>query len=370
MKGKTLRFADRFLGSMLYTAYGLSAVKPKTTGKKLLAIKLWAIGESVLILPALKALHSKGYKISVLCTQQNSGIFEGLGFIQDVFVLELSPLKIRSMMSKIRKKCFGVCVDFEPYTKFSAVLCYQSGASVRVGFSNRPSLYTNDVEPNEDIHAVKNFINLASRLEKIKYPDKLVQLCFTASDKRNVEKILETFGIKKYDVLIGMHTGSAGSSLSRRWETDKFARLCDEILKKYNAKILLIGNGSESVINKEVCDKVKNKERVFDLSGKFSLKELIALMPRLNLFIANDSGPMHISAAMGTPTIGLFGPNLPERFGPYGKEHVGIYKGHGKAAVRPFKGTFSDNSEIKKIEVADVMKVADTILHQSVRTRR
>lgn len=365
MKGKNLRLADRVLGSCLYELYGLSPRRRKNTGKRLIAIKLWAIGESVLILPALKALHSKGYKISVLCTDQNSKVFEDITFIENVFVLELSPLKIRSLMSTIRKKMFGVCIDFEPYTKFSAVLCYQSGASTRIGFSNRSSLYTKSVEPDEDLHAVKNFVNLASQLEKIPYPKGLVKLNFRTGDMKSVEKLLDSYRIKKTDMLIGIHAGSAGSSTSRRWETNKFAKLCDALLKKHNVKIILIGNGDESEINKEIYDHIENKDKVFDLANKFNLKELFALMTKFNIFIANDSGPMHISAAMGTPTIGLFGPNLPERFGPYGKGHKGIYKGHGIPAVRPFKGMFSENSEIKKIEVSDVLAVVDSILRQS-----
>jgi heptosyltransferase-2 len=372
MKGKTLRLVDKILGSLLYAVYGVFSKirKRKAVGKKLLAIKLWAIGESILILPALKALHAKGYKISVLCTAQNSKIFEGLNFIDNVFILDLGVVKIFSMMSHIRKRNFGTCIDFEPYTKFSAVLSYLSGAGTRIGFSNRPLLYTKSVEPIENIHAVKNFINLASEFGKIPYPKNLVELSFSATDKKSVEKLLDSYRVKKYDTLIGVHAGSASSSTSRRWETNKFAGLCDVLLKKYNAKIILIGSDEEKEINEEIYEQTEVKEKIIDLSGKIGLKELIYLVTKLDLFIANDSGPMHVSSAMGTPTIGLFGPNLPERYGPYGKNHKGIYKGHGTPAVRPFKGVFSENFEIKKIEVNDVLKVADSILRQSGRIRR
>src|SRR2546427_12359609 len=61
-----------------------------------------------------------------------------------------------------------------------------------------------------------------------------------------------------------------------------------------------------------------------DLMGQTTLKDLIALLRRARLLITNDSGPMHLAAAVGTPVIALFGPNDPARTGPYGAGHTGL----------------------------------------------
>ncbi|MEM7819775.1 MAG: glycosyltransferase family 9 protein [Candidatus Aenigmatarchaeota archaeon] len=364
MDGKFLRFIDRIFGVLLYIIFSIMYKKHESriTGKNVLAIKLWALGESVLILPALNILRKCGYKISVIATKQNKTIFEGLNFIDEIIILNLNPFEFFKTIKKIRGKRFDICIDFEPYTKFSSVLSLLSNAKMRIGFSNRSKLYTNIVEPNEDIHAVKNFINLISVLHRASYPKKLVELKFTKQDKNRIKSIMKEYMIKKSNILIGVHAGSASSSISRRWSEYKFAELCDKLIENYNANIILIGGKNEKKINDKIISITKNKDKIIDFSGKLKLKELFALMKYFDLFIANDSGPMHISAAMGVKTIGLFGPNLPERYGPYGNKNIGLYKGNGIPAIRPFKGIFSENNEINKIEVEDVIRAVNILL--------
>jgi len=360
MNSNILRLLDNVIGVILYHIFGLFSKANGAKGKKILAIKLWALGESVLILPALKALHASGYKIYVLATKHNMAVFEGHNFIEDVIVLKLNPIKIMKTMKNIRKSQMNICIDFEPYTKFSAVLSYLSGAKKRIGFNNRPKLYTKAIAPNEDMHAVRNFVNLANALKKSDCPKELIPLNFSKEDMHEAEKMLKENGIAS-DNLVGIHAGSAGSSLSRRWPDDRFAELCDKLIKKYNVKIVLVGSKGEKKINERIIKMANHKDCIFDFSGKLMLKELFALMKKLKLFIANDSGPMHIAAAMGVPTIGLFGPNLPERYGPFGKRNIGIYKGNGIAAVLPFRGKFGENHEINKISVDDVMDAVKKI---------
>ncbi len=348
---RCLRLLDKVVGTILYNILPVFC-KKTSRGKHILVIKLWALGESVLTLPAiamLKRIYPKK-RIIVFCTKNNKDIFIGQKFIDEVFVFDFKP---RSILRFMNRKDIGISIDFEPFTNFSSVISYLSGAKMRIGFSNRKKLYTHAVEPQEDLHAVKNFVNLIRVIKNVPYPKKLVKLAFTKNDEQRIKEILK--GLKS-KMLIGIHAGSAGSSISRRWPEEKWAKLCDNLIQKYKAEIILVGQGSDSTINKKIVKIVKNKNHVLDLSGKIKLKELFAVMKKLDLFIGNDSGPMHIAAAMGVPTIGLFGPNLPERYGPYGKQCIGIYKGSGKPSVMPFRGIFSDNSEINKIKVRDVLK--------------
>jgi len=362
MDGKSLRFIDKIIGGVLYGSFAIASKikKRKCTENNIIAIKLWALGESVLILPALKALKdsSKG-KLYVLCTKQNKHIFEGIDFIDEVIVMEIKPGKIFKTASEIRKKGIGACVDFEPYTKFSAVMAYLSKAKIRIGFDNRPKLYTHPVEVEEDRHAVKNFINLVNVIHKTKYPEKLIPLNFSKMNESKTRLELEKHGIKKSDKLIGIHAGSAGSSLSRRWSEENFAKLADMLIEKYKVKIVLVGSGNEEEMNNRILSFMKNK--AINLADELDLKEFFALTKRLKMFIANDSGPMHIAASMGVPTIGLFGPNLPQRYGPYGKRNIGLYKGNGMPAVKPFQGIFGENNEIEKIKVSDVLEAVKNI---------
>ncbi len=359
MNGKLLRLVDRYLGTLLYL---LLAALPRMHGQdnnKVLAIKLWALGETVLVLPAVKALSDKGYSVSILVTKNNKDIVSGIGFLDEVISFDpKSPLDLIKTIAYIRRKKYGITVDFEPYTRFSSILSYLSGAGRRIGFGNRPLLYTETMLPDEDIHAVINFVNLSRLLCRAETPKNLVRLHAGSASEAWVKKFLAENKIKKNDLLIGMHAGSGASSIARRWPEDRFALLCRK-LEKYNAKIVLVGNETE--LNERIHSMAGN---TINAGGKMGVKKLIAFAGRCRLFIANDSGLMHIAAAMGTPTIGLFGPNTPQRYGPFGSRCTGIYKGRGVAFIRPFRGVFPEKFRedyVKNITVEDVLKASEKL---------
>ena len=114
------------------------------------------------------------------------------------------------------------------------------------------------------------------------------------------------------------------------WPIENFAKLIEQICsKKKNAKIILIGADYEKKLNNSILnliDSKRIKNNAFNYAGRFTLKQTFYLISKCNIFIGNDSGPMHIGAAMGVKTIGLFGPNLPIRFGPLNKKSRAIYK--------------------------------------------
>ncbi len=115
--------------------------------------------------------------------------------------------------------------------------------------------------------------------------------------------------------IIAMHPG--GPSLIKRWPAERYAQLADRLSREYNARIILVGGKGEEQIARSIVSRMS--ENVTDLSGQTGLGQLAAILQKADLFIGNDSGPMHLAAACGTTVIGLFGPTSPQRFGPYGK---------------------------------------------------
>ena len=119
----------------------------------------------------------------------------------------------------------------------------------------------------------------------------------------------------QHSTIIAMHPG--GPSLLKQWPAERYAQLADHLSREYNARIILVGGKGEEQIARSIVSEMN--ENVTDLSGQTRLGQLAAVLQKTDLFIGNDSGPMHLAAACGTRVIGLFGPTSPQRFGPYGK---------------------------------------------------
>jgi ADP-heptose:LPS heptosyltransferase len=134
-----------------------------------------------------------------------------------------------------------------------------------------------------------------------------------------MRKWMEQKGMGK-GFLVCMHVW--GSWESKRWNLEKFAAVADKLIRERGARIIIVWGPGE----KEHAVKTANmcKGKVF-LAPATSLKELGALISLCDMMIANDSGPMHIGAAVGTPTVGIFGPTSWKLQGPYGEKHASAY---------------------------------------------
>ena len=99
---------------------------------------------------------------------------------------------------------------------------------------------------------------------------------------------------------------------TKRWPPDKFAQCVGPLRKRYGMECVVAGGAGDSVLAAQIPG-------VRDLTGKTNLRQLIALLERAELVIANDTGPMHIASALGRPLVSIYGPTSPARTGPYGR---------------------------------------------------
>jgi len=134
---------------------------------------------------------------------------------------------------------------------------------------------------------------------------------------RKCEKKWEYLFLKKTgvsrEVVIGVNPG--GDRLNRRWNPNYYAFLADRLVENFKAKIVFLGGPGEEDIAWYIESKMKND--IVNLAGKLMLDDLVYLISRFDLLITNDSGPMHIGAAVGTRLVAVFGPEDPVLMGPY-----------------------------------------------------
>jgi heptosyltransferase-2 len=125
------------------------------------------------------------------------------------------------------------------------------------------------------------------------------------------------FDQQKDALLIGVNPG--GDRPNRRWNPDHFATVVERLLKDYPARIVLFGGPGEEFLAKYIENHIHSPKLV-SLAGKLNLNELCYIISKLDLFITNDSGPMHIAAATGTPVVAIFGPENPMHLRPCTRE--------------------------------------------------
>ncbi len=298
-------------------------IKPK----KIIIYKLDAIGDSILCLPMIKSLKEKTkVKIIIACSKSNFDIFQGQEFVDKIVIFDNSGLNLKNLISNIRNlqaEKADISIDAGQTSNISAIMSSLT-SKYTIGFAKiekslRDRMYDSLVKINFKKHMILSYNELVKNLD-IAFKENL-ELTKLAYEKKDAEKIKNLINEGKF---VGIHPFHSISS--KEWPYERFAKIIEFLIKK-DYKIVLTNDKNESGFINKLFEKIDKKyhKKIIDLSGKLNLKELIALMPQLKLFIANDGGPMHISAAMGTPTIGLFGYENPRRYYPIGSKNISLY---------------------------------------------
>lgn len=170
-------------------------------------------------------------------------------------------------------------------------------------------------------HAVTRYLEvLNSRGVDIAGSQPCIQI--TDAEKASVKKFLRIDEFATERLLIGIHPG--GNWKYKLWQAEKFAQLADSLHTAYNAAILLFAGPSERNLQAQIAEMMETPPLIIEIDD---LRELAALISSCNLYIGNDTGPMHIAAAVGTPVVALFGSTDRIRSGPYGEHHTVVQSG-------------------------------------------
>ena len=111
-----------------------------------------------------------------------------------------------------------------------------------------------------------------------------------------------------------LHPGSGDNFPGRRWPAARFGALAGRLASEADAVVAVTGTRAEAALGRGVL--AASGGRAFDLCGRLGLDDLIGLLAKASLLVANDTGPVHLAAALGVPVLGLYGPNSPSLYGP------------------------------------------------------
>ncbi|MCX6823045.1 MAG: glycosyltransferase family 9 protein [candidate division SR1 bacterium] len=367
MNVKLLRFFDRYIMGffiliLFWLKYFFLGKKEKIIHRpqKILIIRLWALGSSILTFPMIKQLedyYGKDVQYDLLASSRNMGVFKHQGYFHAIYNL-FSWKDIFNLLCGF--KTYDIVVDAEEYFFVSALFALWTG-KITIGYTNicvRNLAYNCGIMYNDKQHSLLTALDLIQnigvpcvipqRMEPLKYSDK---------DTRKVDTFLSEIPGK----LICMHTGGAETAKERAWPTHKRVALIKELIKKHDdILIILSGTHFEKQVVQTIVDSLDDMEskKVKNICGMFNLYEFAYLLQKCTLMISNDTGPMHLGAAMGVKTIGLFGPELPNKFGPWPLDkNVGLYKGDGNACIKVHLAIWRKDTHywVDKITVDDVL---------------
>lgn len=279
-------------------------------------------------LPALGAVRENFPKssITVLAKPWVQPLFEDHPGVDGVMSLEkgegvLAGLgEMIRVIRSIRKRRFDLAVLFQNAFE-AALLTYLGRVTFRVGYNTdgRGLLLTHSVLRDNEVakgHQVEYYLSLIRAMGwKETSPAPIVYV-----GKFNLEKavkLLGSSGIKEGESLVGLGPGAIFGG-SKRWPPERFAEIGDRAAEGWGAKILLFGSDKERDICRSVSDAMRHKP--LNLGGLTSLGEAMGLISQCQFFVTNDSGLMHVAAALGVPTVAIFGSTDPLATGPRGPQ--------------------------------------------------
>lgn len=306
------------------------ARKPLKAESKILIVNLGGIGDMLLSSPALKALKNSypESRISMLISPKIYTFVKGLSCVDEVFMFNLEyggvmflDKAIPNLLTLItlRKKKFDLAVNMRTLvSKKSArkikFILDIIRPSFTVGRDTEGRGYFFDIKvPETDIgekYEMGYDIDTVGALG-VKVFDKNIDLSVGGIALRHIEEELELEKICPADILIGVHPGGMPS---RRWSIDNFAQVIKTIDKKIKCRFVVTGGTDECHLALELA-KISGVKTV-NMSGKLTLEELEALIKRCNVYISNDTGPMHIAAILRIPLVAILGPGDITRFDP------------------------------------------------------
>ncbi|MFQ6041384.1 MAG: glycosyltransferase family 9 protein [Candidatus Poribacteria bacterium] len=161
--------------------------------------------------------------------------------------------------------------------------------------------------------------------------------------------LLSELGMEISKPIVAIHPGSPVPL--KRWPAERFAKLADILIER-KMQVLFLGGRAEKQLVEEI--RAQMRYNSVNIAGRTNLQQLGAVLQNCQLFIGNDSGPMHIAAAVGARVIGLFGPSSPRRFGPFGDKCTAIRKKSDCPPCMKERCRFGGEGCIVEISVADV----------------
>ncbi len=360
---------------------------------KILIINPFGIGDVIFSTPLIEVLKDKypDCFIGYVCNKRAYEVIRSNPKIDKFFIYEKDDFRVAWEKSKleflkliwkflmtVRKERFGIAIDLSLGYQYSLLLSL-IGIRKRYGFNyrKRGRFLTGkiDIDGFSDKHVIEYYGEILSFLgidtKGLKLSPKVY---ITEEDIAWAQDFLKSNGLGERDLLIGVIPGCGASwgvdARHRRWGRDGFAKVCDGLVERFGARVVLLGDRNECEIGDDIQFRMRTKAIM--ACGKTNLRNFLGIINRCRLVITNDGGPLHMAVGLGLSTVSIFGPVDEKIYGPYpmGECHAVISR--SGLACRPcykkFKYKICENRTcLTSIKPEEVLEAVNKLLKTGVR---
>lgn len=349
-----LKALDKTIGWLAVQLAPPAAASTGPPPQSFLIIRPGGIGDAVLLLPMILALRNAFPEscVTVLAEKRNAGVFDLVDGISKVYVYD-RPSDLCAMLSHN----YDVVIDTEQWHRLSAVVGRIIRSQMYIGFStnSRKRLFSHPVKYHLDEHETQSFIRLMGPFLDREHAE--VRVPFLAplpESLGKVEGLLRPLSGARFAAIF------PGASIpEKRWGAANFHAVAAGLhLRGYS--VVIVGGKTEYALGEAIINDVTG----LNLTGKATLSEVAAVIAQSCLLISGDSGILHIGAALGLPTVSLFGPSNPWKWGPVGNCSAILRRELPCSPCSLFGYTPSCRYGVKcmtEITVADVLAAVDEV---------
>lgn len=321
------------------------------------------------MIKALRDAYPNAY-IAAMVSPYAKDIVEGNPYLDGVIIYDKdgkhrSWRRSMKFARRLKKEKFDLALILHPANR-AHLAVFLAGIRKRVGYDKKLGFLLTDrikhtKQFGEKHESEYNFDLL--RYLGIEPPDKDLFMPINPQSEIWADQVLAQNKIEPGSRIAAIHPGA--SCPSKIWPDERFAEAADRLAQKYKFKLLILAGPKDIEKAKAVAEKMRSA--AVNLAGRTSVSQLASILKRCALFISNDSGPVHIASAVGTPVISIFGRAQaglsPKRWGPLGKKDKFLHKDVGcieclaHNCVKEFKC-------LKAVTVDDVLSAADLVLKE------
>ncbi|MFW5980440.1 MAG: lipopolysaccharide heptosyltransferase II [Halanaerobiaceae bacterium] len=291
---------------------------------KILVTDLLYLGDIIFALPFFKNLRKNfpEARIDLIMNHKFYNILENYPYLNKIYPYNKnwSIKKSLKFALNIKKEKYDLGLNIHGNWR-TTILMKLISPEVTAGYGDRFKkilLNKKITPPSSSQHMVDVYLDFLKKIG-CSLSDKSQEINPDKKAETKIKKFLNRKGLSGHN-LIGLNPG--GSWTTKRWDKEKFARLGDLIQKRTGYKVVLTGGEGDIQRVNEIARKMESTPLI--TAGKTNLQELAALWQKCQAVISGDTGPVHVAAAVGTPTLTIFGPSDEKKYRPQSKKGENI----------------------------------------------